>query len=204
MLINNKIGHLQDWITQVWVKTTGRTFNPENENWLIGPIGDVEIIKDKFIKDIAQKDNLEIRENTVDGGLLQSFNDLELTDNERALLNQKVVNFYEKTSNYNFEVWSEWCGFFRPFGWALSIVFSKRLQQLNLPLSSMDSAKGIQSNIIKLVDKETNIVKWTIWYRILKSTNNVIYSGVYTTCSVPNYPGKFLRSYFLCQMATQP
>jgi hypothetical protein len=42
-------------------------------------------------------------------------------------LNDKIVDFYEKTSNYNFEVWSEWCGFFRPFGWLLSIVFSKRL-----------------------------------------------------------------------------
>ena len=196
MLINKKAGHLQDWITQVWVKITGRTFNPKTENWLIGPIGDTEIIKDKFINDIAQMENLEVQEDISDVGLLESFDDLELTDNEKALLNHKVVDFYEKTSNYNFEVWSEWCGFFRPFGWLLSIVFSKRLQQLNLPLSSLDSAKGIRSSIIKLVDRETKFPKWTIWYRILKSTNNVIYSGVYTTCHIPNYSGKFLKVVF--------
>ena len=196
MFINNKIGHLQDWMTQVWVKTTGRTFNPENEDWLVGPIGGVHIIKDQFINDVALSNNLEIRENLANAGLLESIDDLELTASEKALLNHKIVNFYEKTSNYNFEVWSEWSGLFRPFGWLLSIVFSKRLQQLNLPLSSMDSAKGIKSNIIKLVARETNMPKWTIWYRILKSTKNVIYSGVYTTCRVPNYSGKFLKVVF--------
>lgn len=82
MRINKKAGHLQDWITQVWVKATGRRFNPENENWLIGPIGDTEIIKDKFINDIAEKENLEIQQNISGIGLLESFNELELTDND--------------------------------------------------------------------------------------------------------------------------
>ena len=127
---------------------------------------------------------------------MESFSDLDLSDSEKALINQQVVKFYERTSNYNFEVWSEWCGVFRPFGWLLSIIFSKRLQQLNLPLSSLDSAKGINSSVIKLVDKVTKLTKWTVWYRILKSTNNVIYSGVYTTCRIPNYEGKFLKVIF--------
>jgi len=119
----------------------------------MGPIGNSEIIEDKFIKDLAHKENLDVRDDIPGAGLLESFKDMELTANEELQLNQKIVTFYEKTSNYNFEVWSEWCGFFRPFGWILSVVFSKRLQQLNLPLSSMDSAKGIKSTIIKLVER---------------------------------------------------
>ena len=196
MRINKKVGYLQDWITQVWVKVTGRRFIPENESWLIGPIGDTDIIKDKFINNIAEKENLEICQNLPNVGLLESIRELDLTDSEKTLLNQHVVHFYENTSNYNFEVWSEWCGAFRPFGWLLSIIFSRRLQQLNLPLSSLDSARGINSSIIKLVDKVTKVTKWTIWYRILKSTNNVIYSGVYTTCEIPNYEGRFLKVIF--------
>ena len=196
MRINKKRGHLQDWITQVWVKATGRRINPENSDWLLGPIGDTDIIKDQFISAIAEKEDLEIASNIPDSGLLNSFNDLELSESEISLINKKVIDFYERTSNYNFEVWSEWRGLFRPFGWLLSVIFSRRLQQLNLPLSALDSAKGIQSNIIKLIDKKSKLVKWTIWYRILKSTNNVIYSGVYTTCSVPNFPGKFLKVVF--------
>jgi len=196
MKINSRIGHLQDWITQLWVKATGRRFNPENDKWLICPIGDTDIIKDKFVYEIAQKENLEIQQNINNSGLLETFNDLELTTEEKKLIHPKVIDFYERTSNYNFEIWSEWCGFFKPFGWLLSVIFSRRLQQLNLPLSSMHSAKGIQSHIIKLIDKLNNKPKWTIWYRILKSTNNVIYSGIYTTCSIPNSEGKFLKVVF--------
>ena len=102
MIINNKLGHLQDWITQVWVKATGNKFDPEKETWLIGPIGDIKIIKDQFIKDIAQKDDLEISNDVANAGLLESFDDLELTEEEGALLNPAVVQFYENTSNYNF------------------------------------------------------------------------------------------------------
>lgn len=196
MRFNKKTGHFQDWITQVWVKFTGKTFNPETDKWLLAPIGNNEIIKDQFIKELAEDENLEIEQNLPNAGLLESFADLELTDSQKALLNKKIIDFYEKTSNYNFEVWSEWCGLFRPFGWLLSVIFSKRLQQLNLPLSSMDSSKGINSKIIKLVNKKTHITKWTIWYRILKSTNNVIYSGIYTTCTIPNSQEKYLKVVF--------
>jgi hypothetical protein len=196
MRINNKAGHLQDRITQVWVKVTGKRFDIEKESWLIGPIGNTEIINDKFIQDLAKKEDLEIYQNLNESGLLESFNELELTVEEKKLIHPKISEFYERTSNYNFEIWSEWCGFFKPFGWLLSIIFSKRLQQLNLPLSSLQSAKGIKSSIIKLVDKINKVTQWTVWYRILKSTNDVIYSGVYTTCKVPNYPGKFLKVVF--------
>ncbi len=131
-----------------------------------------------------------------DSGLLDDFKILVSTSNDGPRLNKRIIEFYEKTSNFNFEIWSEWCGFFRPFGWLLSRIFSIRLQQLNLPLHSMDAAKGIQSHIIKLTEKNSDFTKWTIWYRILRSSNNVIYSGVYTTCEVPNFPGRLLKIIF--------
>jgi hypothetical protein len=195
MRINKRAGHVQDWITQVWVKATGRRFHPDQAGWLVGPIGDTDIIGDKFIQELASKERLEIRKNEAGGGLMESFDELELTPEEKQLLHPKVIDFYERTANYHFEVWSEWCGFFRPFGWLLSVIFSKRLQQLNLPLSALDAARGIDSNIIKLLDSAGQ-AKWTVWYRILKSTSHVIYSGVYTTCSLPNHPGRFLKVVF--------
>jgi hypothetical protein len=196
MKINDNNGHLQDWITQVWVKLTGKRFDPVKEDWLVGPMGDTEIISDRFIQELAKKEKLEVQHNGPGSGLIENFDDLELTIEEKKLLHPKVIHFYEKTSNYNFEIWSEWCGVFKPFGWLLSVIFSKRLQQLNLPLSSMQSAKGIKSDIIQLIDPVSNTKKWTIWYRILKSTNRVIYSGVYSSCAIPNYPGKFLKVVF--------
>ena len=196
MRISKKHGHLQDRITQVWVKATGRRYDPGKDAWLVAPIGDVDVIANKFVHDLAAKEDLEMEENPKDAGLLESFDELHLSPEEKARLQPEVTRFYENTSNYRFEIWSEWCGVFRPFGWLLSVIFSKRLQQLNLPLSPMHSAKGIQSNIIKLRDRQSRRTKWTIWYRILKSNLQVIYSGVYTTCEIPNFKGKFLKVVF--------
>lgn len=196
MKFNKSGDNFLDLITQQWVKMTGVRFDPKEHPWLPGPIGSKDIIKDKFFNDLAIKENLEIRVNEANSGLLETFDDLDLHDSEKKLLHPSVIDFYEKTSNYDFEVWSGWNGIFKPFGWLLSIMFSKRLQQLNLPLSSLHLAKGINSSIVKLVDKENQKSRWTVWYRLLKSTNGVIYSGVYTTCRIPNMEGKHLKVVF--------
>lgn len=185
---------IQDKITQYWVKTTGRKINPETDGWLIGPIGDEDIIGDKFIQNLVKEGNLNYSSNTPNAGLLENISDLDFTQDELDILNKQVVDFYVNTSNYDFEIWSEWKSFFKPFGKALSIIFSKRLQQLNLPLNSLDSSKGIKSEIIKLSNED--LTKWTVWYRKLKSTNDVIYGGIYTTVFVPKYNKSLLKVIF--------
>jgi hypothetical protein len=195
MWLNRKAGHLQDWITQVWVKTTGKKFNPQDDEWLLGPIGDTKIIKDKFFNDLAKTENLIISENERGTGLMDSMSTLLTNESDRKNIHLEIINFYEKTSDYNFEIWSEWCSFYKPFGKLLAIIFSRRLQQLNLPLDAIDSSRGINSKIIKLRDKD-NIAKYTIWYRILKSSGNVIYSGIYTTSKTRNEDTSHLKVVF--------
>jgi hypothetical protein len=185
---------IQDKITQYWVKATGRKINPENDKWLIGPIGNENIIDNTFIQNLVKNENLKYSSNNPNDGLLENITDLDFTPEELEILNKQVVDFYINTSNYDFEIWSEWKSFFKPFGKALSIIFSKRLQQLNLPLNSLDSSKGIKSEIIKL-SKEGK-TKWTIWYRKLKSSNDVIYAGIYTTAFVPKYNKSLLKVIF--------
>lgn len=187
---------LQDQLTQQWVKLTGQRINLKEHEWLIGPVGATDIIKDKFIHDLAFKEDLEISRNEENAGLLNSIEDIGITIEEKARLTNSVADFYENTSNYNVEMWSEWRGLFRPFGEILSILFSKRLQQLNLPLSSLDVAKGLRSDIIKLKSKEDRSTKWTIWYRKLKGSGDVIYSGIYTSCKKPNYEYPLLKVIF--------
>jgi hypothetical protein len=53
--------------------------------------------------------------------------------NELASVALAVKQFYEQTSEYELDAWSEWCGLFRPFGRTLAVLFSRRLQQLNVP-----------------------------------------------------------------------
>lgn len=189
-------GHLQDWITQQWVKITGRRFDTQRDSWLVGPIGDTALIRDKFFRDLATEEGLVIREDEAGSGLLDSFESLALTPEESLRLHPLVRDFYEQTTHYQFDVWSAWCGVFRPFGWLLAVLFSRRLQQLNLPLRSLQAAHGMKSSIVKLVDEDTGEPRWTVWYRILKSTNRVLYSGVYTTCTIPAKDERCLKVVF--------
>jgi hypothetical protein len=38
-----------------------------------------------------------------------------------------VARFYEETNAYERDAWTEWCGVFRPLGWMLAVLFSRRL-----------------------------------------------------------------------------
>ena len=182
-----------DKTTQVWVKLTGRRIDPVEHAWLTGPIGDSDRIGDKFILRLAG-DELNVSYNEPASGLLDNFQELEFSESELKRIRPEIVEFYQSTVDYGFEFWSEWCGIFKPFGQLLSILFSKRLQQLNLPLNGLDSAKGINSQIIKLKRNEKTI--WTVWYRTLKSNQRVIYSGIYTTCKPASAPSSLLKVIF--------
>lgn len=186
--------NILDKTTQLWVKLTGKKIDPIQYDWLVGPIGDPDKIGDKFITRLASENNLDIISNPPDSGLLENIRELGFSDQEINSIRPEIIKLYEKTSNYEFEFWSEWCGFFRPFGWILSILFSKRLQQLNLPLNSIESSKGIKSEILKL--KNNGQTSWTIWYRTLNSNKRVIYAGIYTTCRPTMYSIPLLKVVF--------
>lgn len=55
-------------------------------------------------------------------------------------------------------------------------------------------AKGLKSEIVKL--KKDDETLFTIWYRKIKSTNDVIYSGVYTTTFMPHFKKNLLKVIF--------
>lgn len=60
----------------------------------------------------------------------------------RQRLQSPIVDFYEHTSAWRLEAWSQWCPVAWPFGWLLSAVFAQRLQQLSLPLRPIDVAQA--------------------------------------------------------------
>ena len=118
--------NILDITTQYWVRLSGQRIDPLTTECLLGPKGDTDIIGDKFISRLATKEDLKIEKNKPEFGLLENFSELGFSEYEQAQLNPKVKDFYENTFSYDFEVWSEWRGIFRPFGWLLSILFSKK------------------------------------------------------------------------------
>lgn len=180
-----KMQKSQDWFTQQWVILSGRRFNPINENWLIGPFGELNGIGEEFISQLAAKEQLSIQRNLKSKGLLASIKQLNLGEEELINLSQKVIDFYEKTSNYELAFEIKWNPLFRLFGFMLNRLFSRRINQLNIPLQNNNQEK-LSSEIIQLIDLKTNEVKYTIWLRKTENTGQVIYSGIYGTCKLPS------------------
>ena len=178
--------NLQDWITQQWVILFGKKINAAENKWLLGPFGETNGIGLKFIQQLSENENLTIDDKQIDKGLLQSISELDLPAQELNKLSKDVIDFYENTSNFVFDLNVKWNPVFKMFGGLLKILFSNRIQQLNIPMGSDKNSEALKSEIIHLIDEKTKLVKRTIWLRTFKKSGQVVYSGVYEPCTLPN------------------
>jgi len=190
--LGERRGDLADWTTQQWVRATGRQINFSDHRWLDGPVGDPTRIGKDFFEGLAKSRRLELKCDRP-RGLLQNFDDLCL--DTRAVASC-VRDFYERTSEYELDVWSEWRGTFRPFGRALAVLFSRRLQQLNVPLSALDTSRGLASSVTQVCDPNSGAVLHTAWVRELHATKNVLYAGSYSVSRVPGHAAPCVKVVF--------
>jgi len=112
------------------------------------------------------------------------------------LVNPRVIDFYENTSAYDLDIWGEWNPFVKPFGSLLALLFSRRLQQLNVPLSPLEPSRGVTSEVLKLVEPQSGKIVCTAWVRKLIGTSNVLYAGSYSLVRIPNYEGLCVKVVF--------
>lgn len=176
----------QDWFTQQWVILWGKKINAEDYPWLMGPFGNLTGIGDDFIQQLATKENLTIQRDCPADGLIPSMDMLNLSQEELASLSQQVIGFYEKTALYNLHFSVKWNTLFKGFGVLVNKLFSNRINQLNVPTRNTKNAENIKSEIITLTDSTSGTIKYTIWFRSFVSTGKVIYSGIYSTCTLPS------------------
>jgi len=176
----------QDWFTQQWVIFRGRKIKPSECDWLLGPFGELNGIGEQFIHQLAPTEDLIVRRNVKDNGLLSTIGELCLSENELRNLSESVVDFYERTANYNLQIRVKWNLFFKIFGFLVNRLFSERINQLNIPIENIRNSEALTSEIITLVSRENNEVKYTIWLRKFVTTGRIIYSGVYGTSRLPS------------------
>lgn len=194
MWLDDSRGHLIDWSTQRWVEVTGRRVTLDECPWLEGPIGKPSGIGRDFFDQYAAANALRL--SRAEGGLIPDFALLNSSAFNTGRISPAVVHFYQRTSEYDLDAWSQWCGAFRPFGWALASLFSRRLQQLNVPLSALDTSRGMTSEVMPVLRASDGTPLFTAWMRELVGTGNVIYAGAYSTCRVPGFDGRCVRVVF--------
>lgn len=188
--LGTKRGYLSDWLTQLWVRATGRRVEPGKLSWLSGPTGPTHGIGAQFFDDYAARSGFEVLPGNSPRGLLEDI--AALLGGDRV--DPAVAAFYERTSEYQMDCWFEWAPVFRPFGGLLALLFSRRLEQLNIPLAGLDTHRGISSRVLVMRTPQGELQ--TAWVRQLLASKRTLYSGSYGVCGMPGHPGQCIKVCF--------
>jgi hypothetical protein len=189
-------GYALDWVTQRWVQLTGRVVDVEREAWLAGPVGDTDRIGSDFYERLAAREGLRVRATGGAAGLMTSFSQLAGPDFDPERVHPAVRDFYERTSVYTLDVWSQWNAIFRPFGGLLAAWFSRRLQQMNVPLSPLATIRGMTSAIVQLEDRRDGSLRYTGWLRENRATGLTVYVGIYSVARIPGHAAPCVKVVF--------
>ena len=172
------------WIIYRLIAIFGRTHRRSDVDWLLGPMGG-PVIGDATYQEVAESEGLTIERDSEAGGLVPSFDQLAGEGFETAKIHASIREFYEHTGAFAMDVWSR--AYF-PANLALALLvttISRQVNQLNFPLSPLETALGMSSEIISMRTPD-GVVKYTGWFRTLAADKTrVLYTGFYMTKSVP-------------------
>jgi len=182
----------------LWVQLTGKLVRKSDAPWLAGPLGGRERIGSGIYERVAQAENLLIR-TPPHAGLLEHFNVLRGPNFNPDAVHPDIRHFYEHAAQYQLDVWSEVSLTGRFFLWLLVEFISRRMDQLNFPISSLEVAKGMTSEVVQLIEPVSGRIVNTGWLRRLKSSGRVIYAGLYSATQLPDEAGTCVKVTFPCR-----
>ena len=165
------------------IRLFGRRVRLEDAAWLRGPFGG-QHIDDRPYEECAQREGLTLTRNASAGGLIPDFSALDGNGFCAADVHPAVRDFYERTAEFRMDVWAESYFPARLGLWLLVTTLSRKVNQLNFPLGALDTAHGMESEIV-LLEEAPGRVRYVGWYRRLTKSGRVIYTGFYMTQRVP-------------------
>lgn len=183
-LVHRAIGWILEEFIELLVRVLGKRVRYADAPWLKCPLGDSVLIGTGIYERIAQDEQLELR-NAPDAGLIANFEVLRGPSFNPDTVHPRVRHFYEHTAQYQLEAWSEVSLIGQFFLWLLVEFISKRMDQLNFPISPMEMARGMTSQIIQLKRPETGELVYTGWLRRMKSSGAVMFAGIYSIAKIP-------------------
>src|SRR5882672_76106 len=122
---------------QIWVPITGKRMREADAPWLRCPLGERGRIGTGIYERIARDENLQIRV-PPGAGLIPDFNALRGPNFNPDAIHPAIRDFYEHAAAYHLEVWTEVSLLGRFFLWLLVEFISRRMEQLNFPISSLE------------------------------------------------------------------
>lgn len=161
----------------------GRARRREDMPWLLGPLGG-KTIGDAAYREVCDAEGLAIERHAKHGGLVPSFEQLRSPTFDPTKIHPLVREFYEHTTEFAMDVWSRVYFPANIAMWLLVKTISRQVNQLNFPLSPLDTAHGMVSEIITM-RRPDGTVRYTGWFRTLAKDDNVLYTGFYMTETSP-------------------
>lgn len=176
MWLGDRRGFAIDWITQLWVRATGRVVDLDRNPWLDAPVGDTRRVGSAWLGAAPSPAR----------GLLESFDQLAAPGFDPAAISAEVRRFYTDTSEYRMDLWASWSLMGGVGARVLRSAHARHLDQLNLPIDVMDAAAGITSDVYR-VEREGRSSE-AAWLRRYQDSGRVIYAGVYSVCRPDGQP----------------
>jgi hypothetical protein len=174
-----------DLLARTFWRATGRPVDlTGRDRWLDAPMHAGTTIGDAWLHDAAATYGGGVQEQVEGSGLLADMAQLDGPGFRAAGLRPEIRDFYEHTSDWRMEVWTQWNTMFQPGGELISRFFGRRVQQLALPTRPLDVALGMDSRVVPIVDAD-GVQRAAGWLRTLRSTGEYVYSGCYAVRSLP-------------------
>jgi hypothetical protein len=180
------------------VRLTGRRIQRQDAPWLDCLPGKPGAIGSGFYQRIAEADHLDVS-TPPDAGLIPDFDVLRGPSCITDQVDPRIRHFYEHAASYHLEVWSEVSLAGKFFLWLLVEFISRRMDQLNFPISSLEVAKGMTSEVVQLNEPGSGRLVYTGWLRRFRSNGKVIYAGIYSTTRIPGEANTCVKVTFPCR-----
>jgi hypothetical protein len=177
-----RIASLVDLATRWWWRAVGREVDLGGEHaWLAAPMGAAGRLDDAWLSTYAAA----VGGSTAPAeGLLADVGDLEGPGFSTVGLRSEVADFYEATSSWRIEVWTGWSWWARLPGTLVERWFGRRVGQLAIPTDPLAVARGMDSRITAVTDASGRRLG-AGWHRTLRSTGDVVFSGLYGVRTLP-------------------
>ena len=182
---------------ELLVRVLGRRVLKHEAPWLQCVIGTAGLNGAELFQRIADDEHLHLS-TPSDAGLTPDFSDLRGPTFDPEKIHPAIRHFYEHTAAYHLEAWSEVYFAGKLVLWLLVEFISRRMDQLNFPISSLEVAKGMTSEIVQLRDPQSGKLFYTGWLRRFRSTGKVIYAGLYSATALPGEVGRCVKVTFPC------
>jgi hypothetical protein len=194
--------HPLDVAAQAWMIATSHRFHPDQVRWLAGPTAGVARVGHDWVARTAA----ELRGSTTTGpelGLLPRFDVLAGRHFDPDAIDPLIVDFYQHTSCWRLDLWSQWSAVAWPFGRLLVALWSNRLQQLSLPLHPLDVSFGMDSSVVHVLDGAGQHAG-SAWLRTMRKTGATTYSGLYGVATLPGSDQPSVRVTFPLPLGSLP